>query len=45
MTVNGWLQIIAYLAVILAVTRPVGVFMARVFSRERTFHGSSVASH
>ncbi len=37
MTVNGWLQIIAYLAVILAVTRPVGVFMARVFSRERTF--------
>ncbi len=37
MTVNGWLQIIVYLAVILAVTKPVGVFMARVFSRERTF--------
>ena len=37
MTVNGWLQIIVYLAVLLAITKPVGVFMARVFSRERTF--------
>ena len=37
MTANGWLQIIVYLAVILAVTKPMGVFMARVFSRERTF--------
>ncbi len=37
MTVNGWLQIIVFLAVILAVTKPMGVFMARVFSRERTF--------
>ena len=37
MTVNGWLQIIVYLAVILALTKPVGIFMARVFNRERTF--------
>ncbi len=37
MTLNGWLQIIVYLAVLLAVTKPVGVFMARVFNRERTF--------
>jgi K+-transporting ATPase ATPase A chain len=37
MTVNGWLQIIVYLAVLLAITKPVGVFLARVFSRERTF--------
>jgi len=37
MTANGWLQIIVYLAVILAITKPIGVFMARVFSRERTF--------
>jgi potassium-transporting ATPase potassium-binding subunit len=37
MTVNGWLQIIVYLAVILAITKPVGVFMTRVFNRERTF--------
>ncbi len=37
MTANGWLQIIVYLAVIFAVTKPVGIFMARVFNRERTF--------
>ena len=37
MTANGWLQILVFLAVILAVTKPMGVFMARVFSRERTF--------
>jgi len=33
MTANGWLQIIVYLAVILAITKPMGVFMARVFNR------------
>ncbi|HKT51756.1 MAG TPA: potassium-transporting ATPase subunit KdpA [Candidatus Angelobacter sp.] len=37
MTINGWLQILVYFAVILLVTRPIGVFMARVFARERTF--------
>ena len=37
MTVNGWLQILLFLALILLVTKPMGVFMARVFSRERTF--------
>jgi K+-transporting ATPase ATPase A chain len=37
MTANGWLQIIVYLAVILALTKPIGVFMTRVFNRERTF--------
>ena len=37
MTVNGWIQIIVFLVLILAVTKPLGVFMARVFSRERTF--------
>ena len=37
MTTNGWLQIFLYLAIIFAVTKPLGVFMARVFSRERTF--------
>ncbi|HET7441869.1 MAG TPA: potassium-transporting ATPase subunit KdpA [Terriglobales bacterium] len=37
MTFNGWLQILVFLALILAVTKPLGVFMARVFSRERTF--------
>jgi K+-transporting ATPase ATPase A chain len=37
MTSNGWLQIAAFLALILAITKPLGVFMARVFSGERTF--------
>jgi K+-transporting ATPase ATPase A chain len=37
MTINGWLQIFVFLALIFAVTKPLGVFMARVFSRERTF--------
>jgi len=37
MTANGWFQILLFLALILAVTKPLGVFMARVFSRERTF--------
>src|SRR5215470_9287222 len=37
MTLNGWLQILFFFALILAVTKPMGVFMARVFNRERTF--------
>ncbi|HZC22193.1 MAG TPA: potassium-transporting ATPase subunit KdpA [Candidatus Binatia bacterium] len=37
MTINGWLQILVFLALILAVTKPLGVFMARVFAGERTF--------
>src|ERR1700757_5462825 len=37
MTTNGWLQIAIYLALILAVTKPLGIFMTRVFNRERTF--------
>src|SRR5882724_10480301 len=37
MTVNGWLQIVVYVVVLLAVTKPMGIFMAKVFNRERTF--------
>ncbi len=37
MTLNGWLQILFFLALILAVTKPMGVFMTHVFNRERTF--------
>jgi K+-transporting ATPase ATPase A chain len=37
MTINGWLQIFVFLALIFAVTKPMGIFMARVFARERTF--------
>ena len=37
MTVNGWLQIFFFLGLIFLVTKPMGIFMARVFSREKTF--------
>ena len=37
MTTNGWIQIGLFLAVLLAITKPLGVFMAKVFSGERTF--------
>src|SRR5208337_4219032 len=37
MTANGWIQILVFLVLILAVTKPMGVFMTRVFNRERTF--------
>ena len=37
MTLNGWLQIALFLFAILLVTKPLGVYMARVFNRERTF--------
>src|SRR6185437_6128957 len=37
MTANGWLQIVFFFALVLLVTRPLGSFMSRVFSRERTF--------
>jgi K+-transporting ATPase ATPase A chain len=36
-TANGWFQIAFFLAVILLVTKPLGVFMTRVFEREKTF--------
>jgi len=37
MTVNGWFQILLFLLIIFAVTKPMGVFMTRVFNREKTF--------
>lgn len=36
MTANGWFQIGLFLLVIFALTKPLGVFMAHVFSGERT---------
>ncbi len=36
MTANGWFQIGLYLLVIFLITKPLGVFMTRVFNRERT---------
>ncbi len=37
MTANGWFQIGLYLILLLAITKPLGVYMARVFSGEKTF--------
>src|SRR5690349_13702983 len=37
MTANGWFQILFFFALIIVVTKPLGIFMARVFNRERTF--------
>ncbi|HKB89766.1 MAG TPA: potassium-transporting ATPase subunit KdpA, partial [Opitutaceae bacterium] len=37
MTANGWFQIGFFLLVIFLVTKPLGVFMAGVFNREKTF--------
>jgi K+-transporting ATPase ATPase A chain len=37
MTANGWFQILLFILVVFAITKPLGLFMARVFNRERTF--------
>ncbi len=37
MTVNGWLQILIFIAIIVAITKPLGVFMTQVFNGQRTF--------
>jgi potassium-transporting ATPase potassium-binding subunit len=37
MTLNGWFQILFYFAVVLLLTKPMGIFMTKVFSRERTW--------
>jgi potassium-transporting ATPase potassium-binding subunit len=36
MTLNGWIQIALYCAVIIALTKPLGGYMTRVFTGERT---------
>jgi K+-transporting ATPase ATPase A chain len=37
MTINGWIQIALFGAIIIAITKPLGGYMTRVFSDERTF--------
>ena len=37
MTTNGVLQIVIYFLIILALTKPIGAFMARLFEGKRTF--------
>jgi potassium-transporting ATPase potassium-binding subunit len=37
MTAIGWIQIVLYCAIIVALTKPLGWYMTRVFNGERTF--------
>src|SRR6201993_5091169 len=37
MTVIGWLQIILYCVIVVALVKPLGWYMTRVFNGERTF--------
>ena len=37
MTLNGWIQIALYCAIVIAITKPFGGYLKRVFSGERTF--------
>ena len=37
MTVIGWMQIVLYCAIIVAITPVLGAYMTRVFNGERTF--------
>lgn len=37
MTANGWFQIGLFLLAVLAITKPLGLYMVRVFSGEKTF--------
>jgi K+-transporting ATPase ATPase A chain len=37
MTANGWFQIGLFFVILFALTKPLGVFMTRVFEGEKTF--------
>lgn len=37
MTANGWIQIAIYSLIVIAITKPLGGYMTRVFNGERTF--------
>ena len=37
MTANGWFQISLFFAIILLVAKPMGIYVTRVFERQRTF--------
>lgn len=37
MTLIGWVQIVVYCAIVGALVKPLGWYMARVFNGERTF--------
>ncbi|MFD2651152.1 potassium-transporting ATPase subunit KdpA [Brucella rhizosphaerae] len=37
MTINGWIQILIFCGIIIALVKPLGSYMTRVFNGERTF--------
>ncbi|HZU86509.1 MAG TPA: potassium-transporting ATPase subunit KdpA, partial [Anaerolineaceae bacterium] len=37
MTVNGWIQILFFLLVLVLLVKPLGLYMAKVYQGERTF--------
>ncbi|MER9971955.1 potassium-transporting ATPase subunit KdpA, partial [Mesorhizobium sp. M0060] len=37
MTITGWLQILVYCGIVVLLAKPLGGYMHRVFSGERTF--------
>jgi K+-transporting ATPase ATPase A chain len=37
MTTNGWLQLLIYVVILVAVTPPLGIYMTRIFAGERTW--------
>ncbi|MDP4006665.1 potassium-transporting ATPase subunit KdpA [Methylobacterium sp. NEAU K] len=43
MTLNGWIQIALYCAVVLALVKPLGLYMTRVFNGERTLLSPIIA--
>ena len=45
MSANGWFQIGFFLFVIFLITKPLGVFLARVFSRREDIFGPDVTAH
>ena len=44
MTVNGWLQFALFFGVLLALMRPLGIYMANVLEGKKTFLTASFAS-
>ena len=37
MTVNGWLQIVVFCGVLIAIAPPLGAYMAKVYTGRRVF--------
>ena len=37
MTLNGWLQILLFIAITIAIAKPLGIFLTHVFNGDRTF--------